>query len=153
MAGDIDDGIALLKESLRDCPAIYFSAVIGVFLAQALLARGNPVAAIEAAKENLQLSRNLGYRAHEAETLRVLGEALVNTDLRHAEDFARQALDLSVTLGLRPDEAHSRRILADIQERTGAHEAAEQSRSCATALYTELKMVRWLEPASNRSAG
>ena len=150
MAGDIEAGIALIEEALRDCPAVYFSAIIRVFLAQALLAHGNLAAAVEAANENLELSRSLGYRAHEAETLRVLGEALVSTDLGQAEGFVRQALDMSATLGLRVEEAHGLRILAEIQERAGARELAEECRSGATALYCELKMERWLQPAGNR---
>ena len=117
MAGDVEAGIALLEESLRDCPAVYFSAVSRVFLAEALLAHGEPEAAIEAANENLRLSRDMGYHAHEAELLRVLGAALAGADPAQAEGFVRQALDLSVTLGLRPEQAHGLRVLADIQQR------------------------------------
>ena len=109
-----------------------------------------PCGAVEAANENLELSRSLGYRAHEAETLRVLGEALVSTDLGQAEGLVRQALDMSATLGLRVEEAHGLRILAEIQERAGSHELAQECRSGATARYRELKMERWLQPAGNR---
>jgi hypothetical protein len=86
------------------------------------------------ASENLRLSRDLGYRAHEAESLRVLGAALVSVDLAEAENSVRQALHLSVTLGLRPEQAHGLRVLSDIQRRAAVYEAASKSRSEADTI-------------------
>lgn len=153
MAGEIEAGIALIEEALRDCPAVYFTAIIRVFLSQALLARGNPAAAVEAANENLELTRKFGYRAHEAETLRALGDALASIDMQQAEELVQKALDLSGTLGLRPEQAHGLRILSDIQQRAAAYEAARESRTAADTIYRELKMTHWLQPANDRSTG
>jgi class 3 adenylate cyclase/tetratricopeptide (TPR) repeat protein len=147
MAGEVEAGIELLEEALRDCPAIYFAAVVRVFLAEALLAQGAWEAAADVARENLRLSRDLGYRAHEAESLRVLAAALANSDLVQAEDRIREALELSVALGLKPEQAHGLRMLADFRERSGMSEAAALSRLNATALYREMSMARWLGPA------
>ena len=105
------------------------------------------------ASENRRLSRDLGYRAHEAESLRVLGAALASVDLAQAENSVRQALHLSVTLGLRPEQAHGLRVLSDIQRRAAAYEAASESRSGADTIYNELKMALWVRPANDRSAG
>jgi class 3 adenylate cyclase/tetratricopeptide (TPR) repeat protein len=152
MAGEVEAGIALLEEALRDCPAVYFSAIIRIFLAEARLARGESAAAIEMASENLRLSRDLGYRAHEAESLRVLGAALASVDLAQAENSVRQALHLSVTLGLRPEQAHGLRVLSDIHRRAAAYEAASESRCGADKIYSELKMALWARPANDQAA-
>lgn len=151
MAGRIEEGVALLEETLKDCAAIYFSSILRIFLAEALLAHGRLSAALEAAQENLRLCRNLGYRAHEAETLRVVGAILLHSDLGKAEESARQAVQLSGVLGLQPEQAHGFRVLGEIQKRAG-DPAAKESIARAAELYRELRMTHWLNQAGDVAA-
>jgi tetratricopeptide (TPR) repeat protein len=145
IAGDVDEGVALLEESLKDCAAIYFSAIIRVLFADGLLAQGKITESLEAANENLRLCRDLGYQAHEAETLRVMASALAASDISKAEECARQALELSGSLGMRPEQAHGLRVLAEIQDRRGNSHAARDAKARAEGIYRELKMTRWLQ--------
>jgi tetratricopeptide (TPR) repeat protein len=152
MAGQIEEGVVLLEESLKDCAAIYFSAVIRVLFADGLLAMGKTAESLAAASENLRLCRDLGYQAHQAETLRVMASALASTDLRKAEECARQALKLSSSLGMRPEQAHGLRVLGEIQDRAGNPHAARDAEARAEGLYRDLKMTRWLKKSADASA-
>lgn len=144
LAGDTEEGIALLEEAVNDCPAVCFEVMLTVHLAESLLS-SQPAAALQTAHRALSLSQDLGYRAQEAASLRLVGAALAASEPGTAEMHATQALALTRTLGLRPEEAHALRALGDIQVIQHRAEEADENFGRARTIYGELKMDRWLE--------
>ncbi len=149
LTGRVDEGISLMAEALRDCQAkhlLFFGALINSCLIQTLLDNGRE-GVLEAASESLALAKSLGYRAQEAQSLRVLGAALIKdgSDYRQAEAHVRSALSLAVQLGLRPEEAHALRALSHVQSAQGRNEESYRNIVLARSIYEELKMDYWLQ--------
>ena len=146
--GEVEEGIALLREGLDACRAtqqFYIETGFLWYLAECLLPLDR-IGAREAAEKALRFSREYGYRSLEAESLRVLAAVLAqsDTDLDQAERQAEAGLGLARRLGMRPEEAHALRVTGDIQRRRGNTGAARESRDGALAIYRDLKMDRWL---------
>jgi tetratricopeptide (TPR) repeat protein len=147
--GHPEEGIALLREGLAGCRAtqhIFFVSYLLRYLAECLLPV-DPACARDTAEEALRLSREYGYRAHEAESLRVLADVLgrSDADLSQAQGYAERALSLARKLGLRPEEAHALRVAGDILRLRGFDDRAHGSHERARAIYRDLGMHFWLE--------
>lgn len=148
LSGQVDDGIRLMVEAVRDCQTkhlLFFGALINSCLIQTLL-ENDRESVLEAARESLTLAKGLGYRAQEAESLRILGAALMThgSDFREAEGHVRSALALARELGLRPEEAHALRMLGRIQSAQGRNDDASDNIALARSIYQDLKMDHWL---------
>lgn len=110
-----------------------------------VLLPNQPAAALEIGNGALKLCRDLGYRAREAELLRLVAAALVGHEPDQAEALVREGLALAQALELRPAEAHALRVLGDIQVMRGHADAADQTFGRARAIYRELGMHLWLD--------
>jgi len=136
-----------MRQALADSQRVQLSmcqAIASLYLAETLL----PIDADEArevAEAGLKLARELAYRAHEGELLRVSAAALAATDPAAAEARAGEALALARSLGTRPEEGHALRVLGDIQVKQGREDAARVSHNGARAIYQDLGMRYWLE--------
>ena len=147
LIGEIDEAVSVLENALQESDAMQISTArvrALVFLAEAL-APENPDHAVEVADAGLNMARNFGYRAQEAELLRVKAAAIAGTDAALAEARAQEGLMLARELAMRPEEGHAQRVLGDIQAKTGNGMAARKSHQSAKKVYTELGMTYWLK--------
>ncbi|GAA3126908.1 tetratricopeptide repeat protein [Nonomuraea salmonea] len=109
-----------IREELRDNRA---SALLSV--AQALHAAGRPAAALEPARETVELQHESGTRDRWAAALTTL--AMILLDLDRAEEalpYARQARDVHQECGTRRDLGCASRALGLVSARLGRQEAA-----------------------------
>jgi hypothetical protein len=114
----------------------WWEALAELRLGEALLAAGRINEARAAGTRALDLARERGEQGHEACALRLLGEVAIHPGAAAsdvAEGHYRQALALAERLDMRPLVAHCHRGLAHLD--------------VATAMYREMGMRFWLEPA------
>ena len=145
--GKVDEGVSLLTKALNECNSThlpYAKAMTSVFLAETLASR-EPKRALDVAETGLTVARAGGYRAQEAELLRVKAAALLTKDAVEAEARANEGLELARELRMRPEEAHALRVLGDIAAANGKSLAASESHDRARAIYQNLGMTYWLE--------
>ena len=99
---------------------------------------------------NVDLSRRLGERSHEALALYGLGEIVLYAnpvDVDNAEDHYHQALALADGLKMRPLVAHCHVGLGKLYGRTGDLEQAKVHLTNGVAMMREMQMGLWLEKA------
>ena len=147
LSGEVEEGILVLQQAIDECDPMhlpYVKALASVFLAEALVPE-RPDRALAVAEAALSVARANGYRAQEAELLRIEAAALATTDSAEAEARVNEGLVLARKLGMRPEEGHALRVLGDIQSSKGESVAASESRERARAIYTDLGMKYWLQ--------
>jgi tetratricopeptide (TPR) repeat protein len=147
LIGSTDEAVAVLEKAMQQSDMTHQSSAnvrARAFLAEALASQ-NPERAAEVADVGLNTARKLGYRAQEAELLRIKGAALCMADSTAAKALAHEGLTLARTLGMRPEEGHALSVLADIETGNGDAVASRQNRDRARAIYTGLGMTFWRE--------
>jgi class 3 adenylate cyclase/tetratricopeptide (TPR) repeat protein len=149
LTGRVEEAISMLEKAAQDSDAMHqhqpaANVRAHTFLAETLVA-GNPVRALESAEDGLKIARANGYRAQEAELLRVKAAAIAMTDPPKAKTPAREGLALARTLAMRPEEGHALRVLADIHTSGGEVASGRENRDRARAIYTDLGMTYWVE--------
>jgi class 3 adenylate cyclase/tetratricopeptide (TPR) repeat protein len=158
LSGRVADGVELLQQSLTAGEAIGFKMYIMPTLwqmAEARLLVGDTDAALACAERALALACESGQRAHEAWTLRVLGEIAARrdpSDAAAAEARLDEAQALARALGLRPLVAHCHLACGRLARRMGQLAAARKHLDSASALYREMDMRSWLETADGERA-
>jgi class 3 adenylate cyclase/tetratricopeptide (TPR) repeat protein len=135
----LEDGVALSRElGIR----AYLAAWL-VNLAEGCLADGQPLRALEAARQALDMAREHGERGHEAQALQVLGEIAARAtppDAEEARTRYEEALRLAAELGLRPLAASCLVSLAALEARMGDADGAARRRAQAQRTFDELDM-------------
>jgi hypothetical protein len=122
----------------------YLTSLTGELLGETLTLR-DPKRALDVAETALGLARASGFRALEAELLRVKAASLVKVDGEAAEAAAREGLELAEKLGLDPEQGHGLRTLGDIMAAKGVAVKAEELHGLAHAKFRSLGMKRWAE--------
>ena len=147
LTGEVDQGVLILNQALNECDTAhlpYAKSFTSVFLAETLLSR-EPERALDVAERGLKVATAGGYRAQEAELLRIKASALLGDDPAEAEARAKEGLALARELAMRPEEAHALRVLGDISAAYGQSGSARENHDHARALYKSLGMSYWLE--------
>jgi class 3 adenylate cyclase/tetratricopeptide (TPR) repeat protein len=103
------------------------------------------------AERALSLSRTAGERSIETRALRLLGEVHArgpSPDADQAERHLAEALARSEALRLRPDAARCHLGLGALYARTGRREESRGHLTTALAMFREMEMPYWIEPAA-----
>lgn len=150
LGGDGDEGLALLERGLtlyRATGALILVPYYSSWLAEAHLAAGRRHEARRVVEDALAISRTSLDRFHEAELLRLLGDSIVDAQVRRGEELYRQAMDLADEqgarlLGLRAAVSLSRVLVASgrgaearalLKERTAGLDEGEDARDFVEA--------------------
>ena len=116
------------------------------FWADALLLAGDTGAARQKAQHALDLSRELGERGEEAQTLVLLADiAAESVDENVAGTLYGEARQLAEELGMRPFVAHCHHGIGRLQGRTGHGMQSVEHLTTAGAMYREMDMQFWLD--------
>jgi class 3 adenylate cyclase/tetratricopeptide (TPR) repeat protein len=153
--GDLETAIPLLETALEKSQQIhvpYLTASISVLLAETLAPR-QPERALDLAEAALGIARASGFRAQEAELLRIKAGSLLSLDCEAAEAAAQEGHELAQRLGLGPEQGHGLRTLGDIIAAKGDATKADELRNLASAKFQILGMKRWAEAPWMRSWG
>jgi DNA-binding NtrC family response regulator/tetratricopeptide (TPR) repeat protein len=103
------------------------------------LLAGHPAAALEHARQALDLARDRKQRGFEALALRLLAEVTA------AEEYSRQALALAGELAMRPLIAQCHLDLGKLFRRTDRPAEAQEHLITAAAMFSDMGMTCWLE--------
>ena len=136
----------LLNQARETSEAIhlpYLTALSSVLLGETLASR-QPERALDIAEGALGIAGAKGFRAQEAELLRVKAASLARLDPDAAETTADESLSLARTIGLGPEEGHGLRTLGDISAARRDPDAANRFYALARAKYESLGMTHWL---------
>ena len=142
--GQFERAVALLETSLEKSQEIhlpYLSTSTGARLGEALAHR-DAGRALEVTETALGVAQASGFRALEAELLRVKAAALLSHDAEAAEIVAREGYELAQELGLHPEQAHALRTIGDIMA-AKKDTTADKFHGFARAKYRSLGMTRW----------
>ena len=131
------------RETSESMHLPYLTALSCVLLGEAL-ASSQPERALDVAEGALGIARANGFRAQEAELLRVKAAALAGLDRDAAEAIANESLSLARTIGLGPEEGHGLRTLGDISAARRDPDTANRFYELARAKYQSLGMTHWL---------
>jgi tetratricopeptide (TPR) repeat protein len=145
--GGFETAVPLLETALERSLEIhlsYLSASTGALLG-ATVARQDATRALDVAETALGVARTSGFRALEAELLRVKAAALLSLDADAAEAVAKEGYELAQELGLGPEQGHGLRTLGDITAARGDATKAEELHGLARAKFRTLGMKRWAE--------
>jgi tetratricopeptide (TPR) repeat protein len=145
--GELEIALPLLETALERSQEIhlpYLTSSTGARLGETLAPR-DPKRAFDVAETALGIARAKGFRALEAELLRVKAASLINADCEAAEAAAREGLELAEKLGLGPEQGHGLRTLGDIMAAKGDAMKAEELHDLARARFRSLGMKRWAE--------
>lgn len=151
--GDLETAIPLLETAFEKSQQIhvpYLTASISVLLAETLAPR-QPERALALAEAALGIARASGFRAQEAELLRVKAASLLSLDCEGAEAAAQEGHELAQQLSLGPEQGHGLRTLGDIIAAKGNATKAHELRNLASAKFQILGMKRWAEAPWMRS--
>ena len=146
LVGDLETGVQLLDQACETAKSIhlpYLTALTSVLLGETLASR-QPEKALDVAEGALGIARANGFRAQEAELLRVKAAALAGFDPDAAEAIANESLSLARTIGLGPEDGHGLRTLGDISAARRDPDAANRFYELARAKYQSLGMTHWL---------
>jgi class 3 adenylate cyclase/tetratricopeptide (TPR) repeat protein len=147
LEGEFQIAVPLLETALERSQQIqlpYLTSSTGARLGETLALR-QPKRALDVAETALGVARASGYRALEAELLRVRAASLLSLDCDAAEVAAREAYQLAQRLELGPEQGHGLRTLADISFARGNASQAAELHSLARAKFQSLGMSRWAE--------
>ena len=155
LTGGVEEAVAVLEKALQESEVMHQSTSnvrARAFLAETL-ALDRSERAIAVAEGGLGMARELGYRAQEAELLRVKATALADADPVAAETLVDDGLALARELRMRPEEGHALRVLGDIKTSigdapAGACESGSRPYDLPGARHDLLARPDWL----NRSA-
>jgi class 3 adenylate cyclase/tetratricopeptide (TPR) repeat protein len=145
--GGFETAVPLLETALERSLEIhlsYLSASTGALLG-ATVAPQDATRALDVAETALGVARTSGFRALEAELLRVKAAALLSLDAEAAEAAANEGYKLAQQLGLGPEQGHGLRTLGDIMAAKGDATKAEELYGLARAKFRTLGMKRWAE--------
>jgi tetratricopeptide (TPR) repeat protein len=145
--GEFETAIPLLETALersREIHLPYLSASTGALLG-ATLAPQDATRALDVAETALGVARASGFRALEAELLRIKAAALFVLDVNAAEIAANEGYKLAEELALGPEQGHGLRTLGDIMAAKGDAMKAEELYSLARSQFRSLGIGRWAE--------
>jgi tetratricopeptide (TPR) repeat protein len=146
LVGDLETGIQLPQQACETSKSIhlpYLTALSSVLRGETLASR-QPEQALDVAEGALCIARTNGFRAQEAELLRVKAAALARQDPNTAGGLVNESLSLAKTIGLAPEEGHCLRTLGDISAARRDSDAASRFYELARAKYQRLGMIHWL---------
>jgi tetratricopeptide (TPR) repeat protein len=153
LSGRVPEAIPLLEQAVQRCRAMkamsFLSLWVGRLSAVYRLA-GRSDAASSHAEQALALARAHQERGHEAWSLWLLGDSMMDRDPAAAERAAayhRQALALAEELGMHPLQAHCHHGLGRLYSQTGRAEQARAALSTAIDFYRSMEMAFWLPQA------
>ncbi|MEJ2376810.1 MAG: adenylate/guanylate cyclase domain-containing protein [Pseudolabrys sp.] len=147
LAGRTPDGVELLAKaaaSTRATKFYYAEAWATAYLGFSKLLAGRNDGIIEHALRALELARSHEYRAIEAASLRLMGDACQHGSIRDREAAERhylEASEIAQELGLRPELAHCQRGLAQTNLKLGRTEEADHWLHMAANLYRTMDMA------------
>jgi hypothetical protein len=147
LLGEVEAGAQLLnqaREASQPMHLPYLMAFSSVLLAETIAPR-QPERALEVAEGALGVARAKGYRAQEAELLRVKAATLVGVNSNEGEAAATESLALARKVGLGPEQGHVLRTLGDISAARGDGKAAAEYYEGARAKYQSLGMAHWVK--------
>jgi hypothetical protein len=124
----------------------YLASSAGTRLGETLAPRDSR-RALDIVEIALGVARAKGFRAVEAELLRVKASALLSLDAKVAEAPANEGYELAQELGLGLEQAHGLRTLGDIMAAKGDKTKADELHGLARAKFRSLGMTRWAEGA------
>ncbi len=146
--GEYETAVPLLETALERSHEIhlpYLTSSTGARLAETLGPR-DPKRALDVAETAFGVARARGFRALEAELLRVKAAAMLKLDAEAAEAAANEGCELAQELGLGPEQGHCLRTLGDIVAAKGDATKAGELHRLARAKFRSLGMKRWAEP-------
>jgi len=154
LAGRISEGLPLLEQAVEQGASMRQTVGQSLWtsqLSEAYLLDGRIDEATDLARRALELSREGKAWSQRAWALRILGDITSQSEppeVDNAEEHYREALALAEELGMRPLIAHCHLGLGRLCQKTGSisHKANEHL-TAAVALYREMGMLYWLEPA------
>ena len=136
--GEFESAILLLETALERSREIHlpYLASSTAALLGATLAPPPPDArrALDVAETALGVARTSGFRALEAELLRIKAAALFSLDVDAAEIAANEGYKLAEELALGPEQSHGLRTLGDIIAAKGDATKAEATWSGAQSI-------------------
>ncbi len=144
---EFETAVPLLETALersREIHLPYLGALTCALLG-ATLAPRDPGRALDVAETARGVARASGFRALEAELLRVKASALLGLDAAAAEAAANEGYELAQELALGPEQGHGLRTLGDIMAAKGNAMKAEELHGLARAQFRTLGMKRWAE--------
>ena len=147
LLGEVESGVDRLngaREASVFMHIPYIVACSSVLLAETLASR-QPEQALDVAESALGIARANGFRAQEAELLRVKAAALVGVDLDAGEAIAKEGLTMARMVGLGPEEGHGLRTLGDICAAKRDAKSANEFYDLARSKYQSLGMTHWLK--------
>lgn len=145
--GEFEIGVPLLETALERSKEIhlpYLTSSTGARLGETLAPQDSQ-RALDVTETALGVARAKGFRALEAELLRVKASALLSLDAAAAEAAANEGYELAQELDLGPKQGHGLRILGDIIAAKGDKTKADELHGLARAKYRSLGMKRWAE--------
>ena len=119
-------------------------------LGEGYLLAGRPDAAMEVARQALDLSvqqKEYGARAHACHLLGQIASHGNSPDLAGSEAHYRRAMALARERGMRPLVAHCHLGLGKLYHRTGDRPKAQEYLATAATMYREMGMTLWLGQA------
>ena len=131
--GEFESAVLLLETALersREIHLPYLTSSTAARLGETLALR-DPKRALDVAEPALDAARASGFRALEAELLRMKASALLSLDYGAAEAAANNGYALAQELGLGPEQAHGLRTLGDIMAAKGDKTKADELHNLA----------------------
>ena len=138
--GEFESAILLLETALERSREIHlpYLASSTAALLGATLAPLDARRALDVAETALGVARASGFRALEAELLRVKAAALLSLDVDAAEIAANEGYKLAEELALGPEQGHGLRTLGDIMAAKGDAMKAEELYGLARSQFRSL---------------
>ena len=153
--GEFETAVPLLETALersREIHLPYLNSSTGALLG-ATLAPRDATRALDIAETALGVARASGFRALEAELLRVKASALLRLDTHAAEAAANKGYELARELDLGPEQGHGLCTLANIMAAKGEATKAGELHGLARAKFRSLGIERWAEYPQGTGTG
>ncbi len=156
--GRVTDAVPLLEQGRAQ--SLAQGAISDFFicappLVEAYLTVGRHDAAVDVAREAVELASEQGKRGFLGWAVHALAEVEAHRDQADpaaAEAAYRQALALAEELGMRPLQAHCHLGLGKVYRRIGRVEDARAELSRAVEMFREMDMTHWLPEAERELA-
>jgi len=152
LGGQVAEGLPLLEQTVERTAS---TGTVGhsmrlACLGEGYLLAGRPDAAVEVARQALDLSvqqKECGSQAYACHLLGQIASHGNSPDLAGSEAHYRQAMALARERGMRPLVAHCHLGLGRLYHRTGDRPKAQEYLATATTMYGEMGMTLWLGQA------
>ncbi len=147
MAGELEEGLALLGQAVRAAERLRTKVGLGwflVFLTEVGLARGDMAEADRQCRAAIAFAREQGDRWTEAWARRVFAETFrrgAPPDLDGAEHEILEAMRIQREIGALPELARSLLTYGRILEVRGEQERAREAVASATQMFSEMGMT------------